>query len=77
MFRLDLICLTNSGISAARITRVRPMIDSAQAAAGRRAEDRLPNSWWQPTRIDRDHVVQRRHDEAADVAEEVDHSGSC
>ena len=32
MLRLDLICRTNSGISAARITRVRPMIDSAQAA---------------------------------------------
>ena len=28
MLRLDLICLTNSGISAARITTVRPMIDS-------------------------------------------------
>ena len=32
MFRLDLICLTNSGISAARTTRVRPTIDSTQAA---------------------------------------------
>ena len=32
MLRLDLICLTNSGISAARMMRVRPMIDSAQAA---------------------------------------------
>ena len=32
MLRLDLICLTNSGISAARITRVRPMIESTQAA---------------------------------------------
>ena len=32
MLRLDLICFTNSGISAARITSVRPMIDSAQAA---------------------------------------------
>ena len=31
MLRLDLICLTNSGISAARMTRVRPMIDSTQA----------------------------------------------
>ena len=30
MLRLDLICLTNSGISAARITSVRPMIDSTQ-----------------------------------------------
>ena len=32
MFRLDLICLTNSGISAARMTRVRPMIDRAHDA---------------------------------------------
>ena len=32
MLRLDLICLTNSGISAARITSVRPTIDSTQAA---------------------------------------------
>ena len=31
MLRLDLICLTNSGISAARMTRVRPMIESTQA----------------------------------------------
>ena len=31
MLRLDLICLTNSGISAARITSVSPMIDSTQA----------------------------------------------
>ena len=30
MFRLDLICFTNSGISAARTIRVRPMIDSTQ-----------------------------------------------
>ena len=30
MLRLDLICLTNSGISAARTVRVRPMIDSTQ-----------------------------------------------
>ncbi len=30
MLRLDLICLTNSGISAARTTRVRPTIDRAQ-----------------------------------------------
>ena len=32
MLRLDLICLTNSGIRAARMISVRPMIDSAQAA---------------------------------------------
>ena len=32
MFRLALICLTNSGIRQARMTMVRPMIDSAQAA---------------------------------------------
>ena len=31
MFRLDLICFTNSGISAARMTRVSPMIESTQA----------------------------------------------
>ena len=30
MFRLDLICFTNSGISAARTVSVRPMIDSTQ-----------------------------------------------
>ena len=30
MLRLDLICLTNSGIKAARTVRVRPMIDSTQ-----------------------------------------------
>ena len=35
-----------------------------------------PKSLWNPTRTARDHVVQRRHDEAADVTEEVDHSGS-
>ena len=29
MFRLDRICLTNSGISRVRITMVRPAIDSA------------------------------------------------
>ena len=39
MLRLDLICLTNSGISAARITRVRPMIDSTQDDAGLGSED--------------------------------------
>ena len=32
MSRLALICLTNSGIRAARMTSVRPMIDSAHAA---------------------------------------------
>ena len=30
MLRLDLICLTNSGISIARTTRVSPTIDRAQ-----------------------------------------------
>jgi hypothetical protein len=32
MLRLDLICFTKSGISAARMTRVRKMMDSAQDA---------------------------------------------
>ncbi len=32
MFRLDLICFTNSGISAIRMTNVRPMIDNAHDA---------------------------------------------
>ncbi len=32
MFRLDLICLTNSGINAARITSVRPMMESTHEA---------------------------------------------
>ncbi len=32
MFRLDLICLTNSGIRAARTTSVSPMIESTHAA---------------------------------------------
>ena len=39
MLRLDLICLTNSGISAARIVSVRPMIDSAHEAPEAGAED--------------------------------------
>ena len=39
MLRCDLICLTNSGISTARITSVRPMIDSAQAAPDAGTED--------------------------------------
>ena len=49
MFRLDLICLTNSGISAIRMTRVSPMIDSAQAAPPAGSRTRL-NSLWKPTR---------------------------
>ncbi len=32
MLRLALICFTNSGIRAARMTMVRPMIDSAHEA---------------------------------------------
>ena len=39
MLRLDLICLTNSGISAVRMTRVRPMIDSTQAIPVSGSED--------------------------------------
>src|SRR4029079_14053479 len=50
MFRLDLICLTNSGISAARITTVRPMIDSTHAAPPSGSRTRL-NSQCHPTRI--------------------------
>ena len=48
MLRLDLICLTNSGISAARITSVRQMIDSAQDDAARRAEDRAEDAGASP-----------------------------
>ena len=50
MFRLDLICLTNSGISVARTTSVSPMIDSAQVppASGSRTGSK---SQCQPTRI--------------------------
>ena len=47
MLRLDLICLTNSGISAARITTVSPTMDSTQA----QPEDgpsTAPNSEWKP-----------------------------
>ena len=74
MLRLDLICLTNSGISSARITRVSPMIDSAQADAGRRPEDVAEDVV--PAQQDgADQEVQRLHDEAADVAEEL-HSDS-
>ena len=48
MLRLDLICLTNSGISAIRITRVSPMIDSTQATPD--ASPKIPpNSLWKPT----------------------------
>src|SRR3954451_10436961 len=47
MFRLDLICLTNSGIREARITRVSPMIDSThdQPEAG---PNTAPNTVWKP-----------------------------
>ena len=48
MFRLDLICFTNSGISAARITRVSPMIDSAQPAPPD-GERTVLRTWWKPT----------------------------
>ena len=48
MLRLDLICFTKSGISAIRITRVSPMIDSTQATpvSGPKMP---PNSLWKPT----------------------------
>ena len=72
MLRLDLICLTNSGISAARI-------DQGQADDRQHPGDaavRVQNDVAEqpvPAEQDRgDGVVQRRHDEAADVAEEVD-----
>jgi hypothetical protein len=47
MFRLDLICFTNSGINAARITTVNPMIDSTHEnpEAGPKTD---PNTWWNP-----------------------------
>ncbi len=50
MFRLDLICRTNSGIRAARITSVRPTIDSAQdhPDSGPKIP---PNNEWKPVRI--------------------------
>ncbi len=50
MLRLDLICLTNSGISAIRMTRVRQMIDSTHAipVSGPKTP---PHTLCQPTRI--------------------------
>ena len=49
MLRLDLICLTNSGISAARMTRVRPMIDRAHEAP-EASPKMLPKTLWKNTR---------------------------
>ena len=48
MLRLDLICLTNSGISAARMTRVRPMIDSTHASPPPGPEE-SHSTLWKPT----------------------------
>ena len=42
MLRLDLICLTNSGINAARISTVSPMIDSTHD---------MPPSSSRPTKV--------------------------
>ena len=49
MLRLDLICLTNSGISAIRITRVRPMIERAHAAPPDGSKPDPLHSLWKPT----------------------------
>ena len=49
MLRLDLICLTKSGISNARMTTVRPTIDSAHAAPEVSGNTWLHNQC-QPTR---------------------------
>ena len=49
MLRLDLICLTNSGISAMRITSVSPMIDSTHAIPVSRAEDSNRTACGKPT----------------------------
>ena len=48
MLRLDLICFTNSGISAIRMTSVSPMIDSTQAKPDV-GPKMPPNSLWKPT----------------------------
>src|SRR5680860_1313219 len=49
MFRLDLICLTNSWISAARMTSVSPTIASAQDHPDSGPNTR-PNTLWNATR---------------------------
>ena len=51
MLRLDLICLTNSGISMARTTRVSPMIDSAQVPPASGSIPSSVKSQCQPTMI--------------------------
>ena len=51
MLRLDLICLTNSGISTARTTSVRPMIDSAQVPPASGSSPSSLKSQCQPTMI--------------------------
>ena len=51
MLRLDLICLTNNGISIARTTSVRPMIDSAQVPPASGSSPSSVKSQCQPTMI--------------------------
>ena len=64
MLRLDLICLTNSGISSVRIVTVSPTIDSAHVQPeSLRETDRRKEPV--PDQQDAgDGVVQRRHDGA-------------
>ena len=47
-FRLDLICLTNSGMSAARITTVRPTMLNAQEIP-LASPKTAPKTLWKPT----------------------------
>ena len=48
MLRLDLICFTKSGISAARITSVRPTIDSVHDSPPLGSRPSRSNSLCQP-----------------------------
>ena len=48
MLRLDLICLTNSGISSARMTIVSPTIDSAHEIP-EESPNTDPNTEWNPS----------------------------
>ena len=63
MSRLDLIWLTNSGISGVRITRVRPMIDSAQDAPPSGSKNVGAEQLVEADQDREDRAVQRLHDE--------------
>jgi hypothetical protein len=51
ILREALICLTNSGIIAARMTITRPMIDSAQVHPLAAGIPIVVKAWWKPYMI--------------------------